>query len=95
MILLSVACLLFVIGLYFYVRTWRVILAMVSACRADDPSQQFSRLWWLPAWRYHKRRFPESSFRKRIIVNYALTWIWMGSGFALVVFLQLHRHLLK
>jgi hypothetical protein len=85
MMLIGLICVLFAIGCFFYVGTWRAILAMVHACRADDPSQRFSRMWWIPAWRYHKRRFPESYVRKRIVVNYALTWVWMGSAFALMV----------
>lgn len=93
--LLALACVLFVIGYYFYLRTWGGIREMVRMCRVDDPSRRFSRIWWWPAWRYYKRRFPESDLRKRIVVSYALTWVWMGSGFALIVFLQMHGHLLR
>jgi hypothetical protein len=83
---------LFAIALFFYVRTWRAILIMVHACRAEDPSRRFSRLWWIPAWRYHKRRFPESDVRKKIVVNYALTWVGMGSFLALLVVAALRGH---
>ena len=90
--LIGSAAVLFAIALFFYVRTWHTILEMVQACRADDPSRRFSRMWWIPAWRYHKSRFPQSDVRKRIVVNYALTWVWMGSLFALMVVETLRGH---
>jgi hypothetical protein len=95
LMLLALACVLFAIGYYFYLRTWRVIREMVRACRADDPSRRFSRHWWWPAWRHYKRRFPEGDLRKRIVLSFALSWVWMGSAFALIVFLHLHGHLLR
>ena len=78
-------CVLFAVTLFFYVLLWRTIRRMVHACRADEPSRRFSLFWWLPAWGYHKRRFQESKLRKQIVLGFALTWVFMVSGFALIV----------
>src|ERR1700750_548709 len=63
---------LFLLGTFLNVRVWRTICRLVNECRADDPSRGFSQFWWIGAWRYHRRRFPESGLRKKIVFGYAL-----------------------
>jgi hypothetical protein len=83
---------LFAIALFFYVQTWRAILTMVHACRAEDPSRRFSRMWWIPAWPYHKRRFPESNLRRQIVFRFALTWVLVIAGVVFIAIQQFHGH---
>jgi hypothetical protein len=78
--LFALGCALFLIAFFFYARLWRSIWRLVDMCRADDPSRRFSRLWWTPAWRYHKRRFPESDLRKQIVLGFALCWVIMAAA---------------
>ena len=34
----------------------------------------------MSAWRYHKRRFPESDLRKQIVLGFALCWVLVSAG---------------
>jgi hypothetical protein len=76
---------LFLLGTFLNVLVWRTICRLVDECRADNPSRRFSQFWWIGAWRYHRRRFPESGLRKKIVIGYALICISGLPGFALVV----------
>jgi hypothetical protein len=75
----------FLIGMFLNVRLWRTICQLIDECRADDPSRRFSRFWWIGAWRYHRRRFPESGLRRKIVLGYALICLSGLPGFVLVV----------
>ena len=82
---------LFFLGTFLNVRVWRAICRLVDECRADDPSRRFSQFWWIGAWRYHRRRFPESGLRRKIVLGYALICLSGLPGFALVVAQHLRR----
>ena len=81
---------LFILGTFLNVCVWRTICRLVDECRADDPSRPFYRFWWIGAWRYHRRRFPESALRRKIVLGYALISLSGLPGFALVVVQHLH-----
>jgi hypothetical protein len=89
-VLIAVA--FFAIGLFFYFLCWRAIFQMVDACRADDALHHFSRLWWISAWRYHKRRFPESDLRRRIVLLFATCWVLAAMALGFIAASSLTRH---
>ena len=90
--LLALALVLFAVGMVFYARLIRTIWRLVEQCRADEPSRKFSKFFWISAWRYHKRHFPESQLRKQIVGRFALTWLFAMGGFALFVTNSLSGH---
>ena len=90
--LLALGFVLFAVGTVFYVRSMRTIWRLVDECRADEPSQPFSKFFWISAWRHHKRRFPENQLRRQIVYAVALTWLFAMSGFALFVVSSLSGH---
>jgi hypothetical protein len=81
---------LFILGTFLNVCVWRTICRLVDECRADDPARPFYLFWWIGAWRYHRRRFPESALRRKIVLGYALICLSGLPGFALVVAQHLH-----
>ncbi len=89
--LLAAGIALFCLAMVFYFRCWRAILRVVDACRADNPSQRYRWFWWIPAWKYHRRRWPESPLRRHIQQEYAWTWLFGGAGFALIMIYSLRK----
>jgi hypothetical protein len=70
----------------------RTIWRLVDECQANEPSQRFSKFFWISAWRYHKRHFPENQLRRQIVCTFALTWLFAMGGFALLVVSSLSGH---
>lgn len=91
-LLFALGCALFLVAFFFYVRLVRTIWRMVDICRAHEPSRQFSRFWWMPAWRYHKRHFPESDLRKRIVFGFALCWVLMMGAVVFIAIQQIRGY---
>jgi hypothetical protein len=88
----TVGFVLFAIGMVFYVRLIGAIWRLVDECRAHEPSQKFSKFFWISAWRYHKRRLTENPLRKQIVYGFVLTWLFGVGGFALIVLSNLNGH---
>ena len=63
-------------GLAFacYVATVRSIWKLVAESRREFPEGRFNRFWWIPAWRVHRRLFPGSPLRRKIVVRFGLTF---------------------
>ena len=69
---------LFTLALVSYGATVKAIWTLVGESKRVESEKRFNRFWWLPAWRIHRKVYPDSSLRRQIVTRFALT-------FALVV----------
>ena len=72
---------LFIIAFVIYATIWQAIWQLVRESRQVKPDTRFSRFWWLPAWRVHKKTYPSSNVRQQIVMRFILTFAlrrWPG-----------------
>ncbi len=69
-----------ILALIFYLMIWQAIWHLVSKSREIEPDKQFSRFWWLPAWRVHTNRYPTSNLRRKIVMLFILTFALLCVG---------------
>ena len=72
---------LFAIALVFYLLTWKYIRQLVREVNRDPTVQRVSIWSWHKGWKVHRRIFPTSSVRTRLLTTIAVT-----VGLALIAF---------
>jgi hypothetical protein len=62
-------------GLVFvcYIQTVRAIWQLVDEARQLGTGTRFNRFWWMPAWKVHRKGYPESTTRRQVIMRCLLT----------------------
>lgn len=75
---------LMALALFFYVKTIQAIWTLVAESRRLESGVRLSRIWWLPAWRVHRKAYPESSTRRRIAQFFTITFVLMLAGMGLI-----------
>ncbi len=86
---------LFALAFGCYLRLMQVIWRLVAESNEASPESRFSRFWWIPAWRFHRKTFPESGLRKQVILFYLITCNLGAAGFAIFVYQRIEQLRIK
>lgn len=78
---MSTRSLILSIALVFYLLAWKYILQLVREVNRDSTVQRVSIWSWHKGWKVHRRLFPTSSVRMRLLASIAVT-----VGLALIAF---------
>jgi hypothetical protein len=75
MILTTITFAMLFLALSCYALTVKSVWQLVAECREVAPDGRFNRFWWTPAWKIHRRSFPNSSLRRQILLLFSSTFL--------------------
>jgi hypothetical protein len=73
-----------VIAFACYLKCVQVIWRLVAESNQVFPESRFSRIWWLPAWKFHRKAFPASGLRGQIVLLFFMTFFLSFVSVALI-----------
>jgi hypothetical protein len=68
------------LGLVFYIVFLRESDRLAREARPDEPAKHLQRASWLTLWREHRSRHPYSDLRRRLVVQVAMTCVFVAGG---------------
>lgn len=68
------------VAFVLYFKTVQTIWLLVAESRKLKSGVRFNRFWCLPAWKLQKEAYPISPVRKRIVILFTGTFVFMLAG---------------